>query len=565
LDLDQAGGGLTLTDRVTGRLLLHCPQALLMAPQLDGHPAAMRLAGTEQVDGRIVLRYDSPQLTEAQVELIPIEDEDALDIACSFRVREATQLNRLDLFPAGTALNLYDVVNFRNRHFTPHTWPELLLGRDGCETDTYSGDWQFAPHPTAILLRANDTALFVGALDLPKAFGMHFAARDNRVRHWFLDYGEPPYGQKLAAGELFTAPRFRLFVRQNRDAYRMYADFGEMLVRAGRIPDPALKRREVWWREPLYCTWLDQCFKSAYLPPAELQEQAANCDAPTRKVFTEALVREAVGVIRREKLPLRTILLDEGWHVARGQWDPHPQRFPDFRRLVDDLHAQGFKVVVWWSWAEIAAEAVVDPAHLIGAGKLNRHKCRMWDFSLPATQEDYLKPLFRRLFSADPDCLDLDGIKTDFLADKVHADMPVHDPAWRGEENYFLQLTRLFYREMKRHNPDAVHIGCAGHYWLADLVDINRTYDVHSSNWLEHEERAQMLMATAPGCPVAYDFHNFLENLDHWFDSARALDASVQIGNLLTVKENLFSPVRPADAGYWETLRQQLQHWKGMA
>ena len=50
-----------------------------------------------------------------------------------------------------------------------------------------------------------------------------------------------------------------------------------------------------------------------------------------------AMVREAVAVITRERLPIRTILLDEGWELTRGQWEAHPVRFPDLRRLVDDL------------------------------------------------------------------------------------------------------------------------------------------------------------------------------------------------------------------------------------
>ncbi len=59
---------------------------------------------------------------------------------------------------------------------------------------------------------------------------------------------------------------------------------------------------------------------------------------------------------------------------------------------------------------------------------------------------------------------------------------------------------------------------------------------------------------------MAYDFHNFLENLDRWFESARALEASVELGNLMWVKENLFAEARPADAGYWDLLRRQLHH-----
>ena len=321
-----------------------------------------------------------------------------------------------------------------------------------------------------------------------------------------------------------------------------------------------MKPCEAWWQAPLYCTWIDQSFAAQGMPSADLAEQTAESALPTRTVFTEKMVRDAVEVIKREKLPFKTILLDEGWHVGRGHWEPHPDRFPDLRKLVDDLHADGFKVVVWWNWVEIekAVEHRMDPAHLLASGKRNKHGCIMRDYSSSKTQEEYLKPLFHKLFSSDEGCYDLDGVKTDFQADKVHADMPPSDPAWRGEEMTFYQVYKLFYAEMKKHKSDAVHIGGAGNYWLAEFIDINRTYDIFSSNYLEHENRARMLMATTPGCPVAYDFHNHVENLDAYLESAKALGASVEIGNLLTTKQDIFSDPEPATPDYYAVLRKHL-------
>jgi hypothetical protein len=147
-------------------------------------------------------------------------------------------------------------------------------------------------------------------------------------------------------------------------------------------------------------------------------------------------------------------------------------------------------------------------------------------------------------------------VKTDFLADKVHPDTPLHDPSWRGEERYFARITELFYREMRRHKPDAMHLGCAGNYWLADLIDLNRTYDVHTSNWIEHEERALMLQCTAPGVPVSYDMHEFNEGLDDYFDSARRLGVSIELGNVLVSRDYKFAPPRPADTVLWTRLRK---------
>jgi hypothetical protein len=272
------------------------------------------------------------------------------------------------------------------------------------------------------------------------------------------------------------------------------------------------------------------------------------------------MVRKAVKVIRDHNLPFKTVLLDEGWHNARGDWEPHPDRFPEMRKLVDELHAQGFKVVIWWAWPEIekAAEASIDPTLLMGNGKRNRHGCLMYDFSNPVVQEQYLKPLFTMLFSDAPGCCNLDGIKTDFQADKIHADMLLTNQSWRGEENYLYQMHKLFYTTLKSIKPDAVHIGCAGHYWLAPYIDINRTYDVHSSNVQEHICRAKMLHSTTFDAPVAFDFHNFMENLEAYFDAAKAMHCSVEVGNVLCTRQNVFTPAESADASYLQQLAAKL-------
>ena len=556
---------LALVDNQTGQRLIVAPSLALMVPTLDGQRCELEFSHAEQVgSNRMDLHFRADRLESFTLHIEARPGEDAFDLSCTFRTSQAAQLNQIDFFPRETVLDFYDVVNYRNRHHTAAAWPELLLeSGEGFKTNTFSTDWQFAPHPTLFLLRKHTLQLCFAAFDLPRAFGMYLDAGNRKVRGWHLDYGTQPHGQLLAAGEMFVSPRFRLFTRYGKTVEEMLDTYGRMLIEAGQIANPTAKVREAWWREPLYCTWIDQVYLSRAEVPLDLKEQASAgmVTGTAVEILSEQLVRDAVKVIQREKLPIRTILIDAGWAVADGQWEPVKKRFPDFRKLVDELHAQGFKVVVWWNWAVLATHAEVNPAELIGGGILNRHKARMRDYSLPATQ-DYLRKLFHSLFSSDPGCCDLDGVKTDFLADKVHADMPVSDPAWRGEENYFLQLTRLFYTELKRHKPDGIHIGCAGNFWLAEYIDINRTYDVGGTNYIQQEARARMLRHTTPGCPVAYDFHNFIENLDRYLLSAQDCAASVQVGNVLLVTQDPSTPPELPSPDYFGLLRTMLPFQK---
>lgn len=554
LSLSFASSHFDLRRRAQRELLITAPSPALFQPVIDGVPVPARLIGADRHEGLLCARFDTPDSAVRDFTLYVEARRDAFVLWVEFTAARACQLNTLELFPQGTGVNFYDLVNFRNRHRSDRAWPELTLG-NAVDTSTYSDDWQFAPHPTAFVLRKGILSLFAGFLDLQPSFGMKLKSFLNRVDHWRLDFGAQPHGLPLAAGASFRSGRLRLAWSENVSPHDMFLRHGRVLVEEGSVADPAVKRRHDWWREPLYCTWGDQTFLADHDVETNLLEQTADKVSPIISKLDEALVRRAVSVIRRERLPVRTILLDEGWNIARGDWHAHPQRFPNLRGLVDELHAQGFKVMVWWTWAEIAAHADIPADELAAGGWLNKHRCRWRDYSDPHIQNTYLKPLFRKLFSSDPGCYDLDGVKTDFLADKVHPETPLRDPSWRGEEVFFQKITGLFYREMCRHKPDALHLGCAGNYWLAEFMDLNRTYDVHSSNWREHEERARMLQCTAPGVTVSYDMMNFTENMDRYFESARDLGAAIELGNILVQKKNLFTPVTATDDAFFDILR----------
>ena len=481
--------------------LILSPKGWPLLPVIDGEPVRLNYTDTSPYAGGVSHRFESADADSdlGMFQLRVVSNTGYIDISCEFTVTHDCQLNALQVFPAETGLNLYDVVNFRNRHFTASTWPELIIGRS-FSTTTYSDDWQFAPHPTAILLRKNEYSLFMGATGLQASFGMRMEVERGKVLNWDIDFGSSPHGLMLKAGQSFSSEPLRIFLQKDRTPYESFADFGRSLIADGRILDPAAKSRPSWWRSPLYCTWGDQWMGSHKAPAVSLADQTAESASQASAQLTEGMVRKAVACIEREKLPIRTILLDEGWAHARGEWTPNRERFPDLRKLVDELHEKGYKVMLWWTWADTANNANIDPSELVDRGEWrNRHGIRWRDYSDPAVQENYLKPLLRFFFSAEPDCLDIDGIKTDFIADKIHPETPLANPEWRGEERYFQKITELIYTEMRRHKPDAMHMGCAGNYWLADYFDTNRTFDVHSSNWLEHENRARMIMATSPG------------------------------------------------------------------
>ncbi len=552
---------ITLWNERNGQRLFITHGADMLCPVVDGVRPELKLQSVEAGEGTLLLRFTGDLVN--RFDLTVDGRGKHLLFSASF-VTEGKELNAIDIMPPQTGINCYDLINFRNWHGTPSTWPELpLTGK--VETTTFSTDNQFAPHPSMLVFRKNETAVLAAPLELHHAYGFNFKSREFVLESWQLDYGCVGHGEPMVPDQAWQTPTIA-FVKAddpvengnyNANVFKAIDGWCRLLIDGGYIPDPGKANRIPWHTDNLYCTWIDQSnmYKNPIVYDLNAQMNAGKGPRP-QDFLNEAFVRKAADIILKENLPLRTILIDDGWQKNIGEWEVDERKFPNFRGLIDDLHAMGFKVLLWINFADIYNSAQVDEKFLC-PNYLSKYNMRAWRFSDPEVRKAYFEPLIRRMISDEPGCYNADGIKTDFLADKIEPKMPC-TPDWRGEENYYVHLIGEMYRLMKQLKSDACHIGCAGHPYLAQYMDVVRTYDIFSSNAREHLERGRMVYHTSAKSPVTFDFHTQLENFEDYYDYAEQTGCSVEVGNIMTMKRDYFTDVEPADSAYYELLRRNL-------
>lgn len=92
----------------------------------------------------------------------------------------------------------------------------------------------------------------------------------------------------------------------------------------------------------------------AYFPSVPSIPEELLFTAPQYNLWIELLyepTQEKVLQYARDVLangmPPGVIMIDDNWHEPYGTWTFHSGRFPDPKRMVDDLHAMGFQVMLW--------------------------------------------------------------------------------------------------------------------------------------------------------------------------------------------------------------------------
>lgn len=81
---------------------------------------------------------------------------------------------------------------------------------------------------------------------------------------------------------------------------------------------------EILFRQPQYCTWMVMGAR---------QEQGG-------------ILKYARELVRRG-YPAGIMVIDDTWQEDYGNWEFHPQRFPDPQAMMRELHALGFTVMLW--------------------------------------------------------------------------------------------------------------------------------------------------------------------------------------------------------------------------
>ncbi len=240
--------------------------------------------------------------------------------------------------------------------------------------------------PVLATLRADGTAHCVVSLsdtDAETALGYYvddFAETDEVV--FFAELKNVPAG-------------YRVILRVDTAAVplpealgRVWHAWNEGQVRCAGLPDAAFA--------PLYSTWYSfhQC--------------------PRQEILTRELALAA-------ETGFRTVILDDGWQFPgegtkdyrkSGDWQPAPDKFPDFRGFVRDVHSFGQKLILWFAVPFVGFETeayrrfrdklLFEEAGFIHAGTLDvRYK----------EVRDFLTETYTRFI----DEYDIDGLKLDFI------------------------------------------------------------------------------------------------------------------------------------------------------
>lgn len=518
-----------LLDPRTGHILFAAASPLLLRPEFHGKESAwtveaLRVQPAAAGSIRIEAEGRGADGTALKVTLACWPDH--LEIGAEAVAPTAERIAHWQCFEPGMELNLFHVHHWRNRHGHTATYETHNLCQGGktaeqvagagfpqemrdyftkvVDLSTYSHDWQFNPRPSFLLFQRDSVMLGLGARDLPRGFGLELRASAQKLHHLRYNYGGE-HGLEIAAGQTSAAPRTYLWLDHHASVWDSVDHYVEMLREDGEVPRRSLRDIPHWWLRPAYCTWNDQGYLSGNAAFYNFPGDTFKGKNPV-EAFDAAMLDHLLDIIGKERYPFGTVIIDDGWQKTRGDWAPHPGKFPDLRKQIDRIHALGMKAILWLAPFDFYAGAEIrkKTEWLCGGGVLGRHGMPMVDFSNPKVQREYLEPLARAFFSSEPGCLDADGLKLDFMADKVHPVFPVHNPEWRGEERFTLGWQSLMYRLLKKWKPDGQMLGGTVHPHFIACQDLVRTYDVPVSQF-QHADRAVMIRHFNPGNLVALD------------------------------------------------------------
>jgi alpha-galactosidase len=178
-------------------------------------------------------------------------------------------------------------------------------------------------------------------------------------------------------------------------------------------------------------------------------------------------IDEIIGTLPKVKeLGIKWVGIDDGFQVAEGDWSLDPKKFPngdkDMKRLVDQVHANGMKAMIWW--APLAADPGSkilkdDPDVLLFNEDWSPRYITWWDAWLMSPAYEGTRKHTRDVVDMFLKTWDFDGIKIDgqhlnAVPADHHPDHGLDDPGQCiAELPEFFGMVYDYARQIK---PDAV-------------------------------------------------------------------------------------------------------------
>ena len=347
-----------------------------------------------------------------------------------------------------------------------------------------AGRRPLSPAPLDVQLHTAGGWLGIGFVQVPNASSLRVQPDGAVAVDYPLRQLEelPDTGGGGRSGAAVRFPAFVITVAA--DVLSGLSTYHSALVAAGTAPASG-GPQAAWWHLPIVDTW-----------GAQNAEKVAR-GSPG---FNAAWVRSFVAdVERRYGLRTFTVVIDSRWQAELGDATPDARfgGIAGMRSLVDDLHAQGLRVMLWWPLWALGNGAFTVPAKEVPVGAL-----------APAAGVDPTAPGFDAAMTATVDTMlghaagdiGADGLKLDWAYDIPRQ---VADPALGWGDAALYRYLAVIHRAAHAIDPQALVEASSAAPQFAAVTDSVRLYDAWSEKaW---DERAAIVAVSQPGVIIDGD------------------------------------------------------------
>lgn len=351
------------------------------------------------------------------------------------------------------------------------------------------GNYAIPPYLLALFNRKDFLAF--GLLDIPNAA----KALDARVSLGQIELSFDYAGLPQPAA--FTSPRVCILLASTRteilDNYRHLVQ-----------PEPPSQSDvPAWCLEPIYTTWGDQVYRK------HIEDGHLVSEAGAEQYLSSKLIDCALQKLTSEGLSPGTIVVDEGWSGALGDWQADDTKFGgSLAGFIAAKHAVGLRVVLYFNPFLVAANsdlAATHPDYLVktagGQPKTITRSGRAYfllDWTVSPARSHMLERV-SALVSADG--LHADGVKIAGVKYLPEASDALADPGFGFGECYLYTVLRDIYHAIKRVDANApVYLACLNPLFASvfDVVRLGNASEVNHELQVQRAETASWLLPDKP-------------------------------------------------------------------